>query len=273
MPERFGVDLVKKEIFVCLYDYYTKSLSLPCKLSYMDNLSYKDSGVLAGKGALILIVEDERELVETLELYLRSHNYQTERAKDGEEALRLFRAAQPDLVLLDVMMPKKDGFEVLRSLRLESKTPIIMLTAKAEEIDKVLGLGLGADDYLVKPYSLRELLARIQAVLRRSQDQQLPESQLIRIGELEVDTYSMSARIKGKTLNLTPTEFKLLHHLAKTPGRAISRSELLEVAIPESDALESAVNVHLKNLRHKLDAQGLAEMLVTVRGLGYRLSL
>jgi len=222
--------------------------------------------------ALILIVEDERELAESLELYLKSNNYRTERAHDGEEAMQLFRAAKPDLVLLDVMMPKKDGFEVLQSIRRESKTPVIMMTARAEEIDKLLGLGLGADDYLVKPYSLRELTARTQAVLRRVQDSSEVENPIIRIRDLEVDSYSMSARVRGKTLNLTPTEFKLLHHLALTPDRAISRFELMEAAMPESDALESAVNVHLKNLRHKLDNEGLADLLVTVRGLGYRLS-
>lgn len=224
-----------------------------------------------GRMALILIAEDQRELAESLELYLKSHNYRTERAHDGDEALKLFRAAKPDLVLLDVMMPKRDGFEVLQQIRRDAKTPVIMLTAKAEEVDKVLGLGLGADDYLVKPYSLRELLARIQAVLRRTQVGEVPERNIIRIGDLEVDSYSMTARVGDKVLSLTPTEFKLLHHLALTPGRAISRSELIEAAMPESNALESAVNVHLKNLRHKLAEEGLTDLLVTVRGLGYRL--
>ena len=222
--------------------------------------------------ALILIVEDERTLADSLELYLKNNYYRTERAHDGDEALTLFRAAKPDLILLDVMMPKKDGFEVLQTIRQESKTPVIMLTAKAEEIDKLLGLGMGADDYLVKPYSLREVAARIQAVLRRTRDDD-PANNMIRIGDLEVDTYSMSARVHGRTLNLTPTEFKLLHHLALTPGRAITRLELLEAAMPESDALESAVNVHLKNLRQKLDDVGVADLLVTVRGVGYRLSV
>ncbi len=271
MPESIGVDLIKKTQNFSLYGSYTKSLSLPFRLKNMNKLSLKTVGVKLTKMALILIVEDERELAETLELYLRNHNFQTERAKDGDEALRLFRAAKPDLVLLDVMMPKRDGFEVLKIIRAESLTPVIMLTAKAEEIDKVLSLGLGADDYLVKPYSLRELLARIQAVLRRSQDLD-KHSLTIRLGDLEVDSYSMCAKVRGKVLNLTPTEFKLLHHLALTPGRAITRSELLEVAMPESEALESAVNVHLKNLRYKLDEVGLADMLITVRGLGYRLS-
>jgi two-component system response regulator AdeR len=221
-------------------------------------------------GALILIVEDERDLASSLELYLKNSNYRTERAHDGEEALTLFRAARPDLVLLDVMMPKKDGFEVLKIIRGESKTPVIMLTAKVEEIDKLLGLGLGADDYLVKPYSLREVVARIQAVLRRSQAE--PEPSVVRLGPLEVDSYSHCARVNGSMLNLTPTEYRLLHHLARTPGRVISRAELMEVAMPESDALESAVNVHLKNLRQKLAEYGIADMLITVRGMGYRLA-
>ena len=222
--------------------------------------------------ALILIVEDERELAESLELYLKSHHYRTERAHDGDEALKLFRAAKPDLILLDVMMPLRDGFEVLQIIRRESQTPVILLTAKAEEVDKLLGLGMGADDYLVKPYSLREVVARIQAVLRRMQNTEQLEQKILRIGDLEVNSYSMSASIRGRTLNLTPTEFKLLQHLALTPGRAISRSELLEAAMPESDALESAVNVHLKNLRHKLELEGAADLLITVRGMGYRLA-
>lgn len=219
--------------------------------------------------ALILIVEDERTLAESLDLFLRSQGFRTERAFDGAAALTLFRAARPDLVLLDVMLPKVDGFEVLKHIRAEAQTPVIMLTAKAEEIDKLLGLGLGADDYLVKPYSLREVAARVQAVLRRTQGE--PEPKVIRIGPLEIDTYSVGARVGGSALNLTPTEFRLLHHLALTPGRAVSRQELLRAALPESDALESAVNVHLKNLRAKLEAHGAAELLVTVRGVGYRL--
>lgn len=219
--------------------------------------------------ALVLIVEDERSLAESLELFLRSQGFRTERAYDGEAALTLFRAARPDIVLLDVMLPKCDGFEVLKRIRAEAKTPVIMLTAKAEEIDKLLGLGLGADDYLVKPYSLREVAARVQAVLRRTQGELEPT--VLRVGRLEVDTYSMSARVGGETLNLTPTEFRLLHHLALTPGRAVGRPELIEAAMPDGDAMGSAVNVHLKNLRGKLEARGVADLLVTVRGVGYRL--
>lgn len=209
-------------------------------------------------------------MAESLELFLRSQGFRTECAFDGEAALTLFRAAQPDIVLLDVMLPKRDGLEVLKRIRAETKTPVIMLTAKAEEIDKLLGLGLGADDYLVKPYSLREVAARVQAVLRRTRSE--PDAKVLRVGPLEVDTYSMVVRIDDRALNLTPTEFRLLHHLALTPGRAVGRQELLEVAMSENDALESAVNVHLKNLRAKLEARGAADLLVTVRGIGYRLS-
>ena len=226
-------------------------------------------GRTIGEMALVLIVEDERSLAESLELFLRSQGFRTERAHDGEAALTLFRAARPDLVLLDVMLPKLDGLEVLKRIRAETKTPVIMLTAKAEEIDKLLGLGLGADDYLVKPYSLREVAARVQAVLRRTQSE--PEQQVLRVGTLEVDLYGMVARVGGAALNLTPTEFRLLRHLALTPGRAVGRQELIGAALPENDALESAVNVHLKNLRAKLEAHGAADLLVTVRGVGYRL--
>jgi two-component system response regulator AdeR len=182
----------------------------------------------------------------------------------------LFRAAQPDLVLLDVGLPGVDGLEVLRNIRRESKTPVIMLTARAQDIDELLGFGLGADDYVTKPFSPQKLLARIKAVLRRSNEEN--DSDLIRIGDLEVNTYSVRATVKGKELHLTPTEFKLLAHLASAPGKAMTRSELFEAAMPESDAMERNVDVHLKNLRHKLEAHGVGEMLETVRGVGYRLA-
>jgi len=220
---------------------------------------------------LVLVVEDERDIAETLELYLRSEHFRTERASDGEQALALFRAARPDLVLLDVMLPAKDGLEVLKTIRAESRVPVIMLTARAEEVDKLLGLGLGADDYVVKPFSPRELMARVKAVLRRSKaegDARAP----IRVGPLEINPYAVAVHVAGRPLRLTPTEFRLLHHLARTPGRAVSRAELVEAAMPESDALERAVDVHLKNVRHKLAEGGAAELLETVRGVGYRLA-
>ncbi len=146
-------------------------------------------------------------------------------------------------MILDLGLPGLDGLEVLKTVRANSNTPVIVLTARDEEVDELLGLGLGADDYLVKPVSARKLMARVRAVLRRTQNVQ-PETTL-RSGTLEVDTYSRVVRVGGRALELTPTEFGLLHHLAKTPGRAVSRSELYEAAMPESDALERAVDIHI----------------------------
>jgi two-component system response regulator AdeR len=219
--------------------------------------------------ALVLVVEDDLDIAETLELYLRNDRHRTERARDGHTALRLFRSAQPDLVLLDIGLPGVDGIEVLKAIRAESNVPVIMLTARAEDVDELLGLELGADDYVTKPYSPRKLMARIKAVLRRSHAE--AGDAPLRVGALEVDTYRVRARVHDRDLQLTPTEFKLLAHLASAPGRATSRDELLEAAMPDSDALERAVDVHLKNVRRKLAAAGGEGLLETVRGVGYRL--
>jgi two-component system response regulator AdeR len=221
--------------------------------------------------ALVLVVEDELTLAQTIELYLKQANYRTERAGDGKRALELFRAARPDLVILDLGLPELDGLEVLKAIRAESDVPVIILTARAEEVDELLGLGLGADDYLVKPASARKMMARVQAVLRRSLPAQ-HTSAVHRIGALEVDTYSMMVRVGGRPVDLTPTEFRLLNHLASTPGRAISRHELYEAALPESDAYERAVDTHLANLRRKLGEAGSDGLIETVRGIGYRLA-
>ncbi len=214
----------------------------------------------------ILVVEDDFDLSETIELYLRREGHHTERASDGLRALELFRAIGPNLVILDIGLPKLDGLEVLKRIRNEADTPVILLTARAEEVDQLLGLGLGADDYLVKPASARILLARVKAVLKRSRI--LPKPDLLRAGTLEVDSYRMQARVLERVLNLTPSEFRLLHHLALTPGRATPREELLAVALPESEALECAVDIHMTNLRRKLKEAGAPELIETVRGLG-----
>jgi two-component system, OmpR family, response regulator AdeR len=220
-------------------------------------------------GACILVVEDELEIAEVVEGYLRRDGFRTERATDGTRALELFRAAKPDLVLLDIMLPGLDGLEVLRRIRAMASTPVIMLTARAEDIDKLLGLELGADDYVVKPFSPREVVARVKAVLRRTRHDE-PKT-VHRVGPLEVDTRQVIATLAGTRLDLTPTEFKLLERLACEPGRAYSRAELLEAALPDSDALERVVDAHLKNLRRKLESGGAPELLETVRGIGYRL--
>jgi len=220
--------------------------------------------------ALVLVVEDEPEIAEILEGYLRRDGYRTERAGDGRRALELFRAAKPDLVLLDIMMPGLDGLEVLRRMRAEGNTPVIMVTARTEDLDKLLGLELGADDYITKPFSPREVVARVKAVLRRALPAEVAKA-VVRVGSLEVDSDQVIAKVDHTRLDLTPTEFRLLETLARVPGRAFSRMELLEAALPNSDALERVVDVHMKNLRKKLESAGASGLLETVRGVGYRL--
>ena len=220
----------------------------------------------------ILIVEDETRLADILEDYLRREGFRTERAKDGARALELWRAAQPDFVLLDLMLPVLDGFEVAQRIRVESGVPIIMLTARDEEVDKLLGLGLGADDYVVKPYSPREVVARIKAVLRRSSGQ-LVTQEVFKVGDLEVDAgrFEVVCKDKGEVrVDLTASELRLLAALAKEPGRVRSRAELLAASgDAERFADERTVDAHVKNLRRKLG--GCGEQLETVRGVGYRL--
>lgn len=221
--------------------------------------------------ALILIVEDEPQLAEVLEAYARQEGYRTERAADGHAALAVYRAARPDLILLDIMLPGRSGLDVLRSVRTESTTPVILVTARAEETDQIVGLELGADDYVVKPFRPREVMARVRAVLRRVTTALDDTERPLRVGALEVDRRAAYARVNGQALALTPTEFRLLAHLAQVPGRAFTREELLTAALPESDALERVVDAHLASVRRKLDAARAGELLHTVRGVGYRL--
>jgi DNA-binding response OmpR family regulator len=219
--------------------------------------------------ATILIVEDESRLGDILEEYLKREGYRTERAKDGERALELWRAARPDMILLDLMLPLLDGLEVARRIRAESSVPIIMLTARDDEVDRLLGLGLGADDYVVKPYSPREVVARVKAVLRRSSGQVQAQG-VYRVGDLEVDLSRFEVRLADERVDLTTSEIKLLAVLAKEPGRVRMRPELLAATgDAERFADERTVDAHVKNIRRKLNAHG--EMLETVRGVGYRL--
>ncbi len=219
--------------------------------------------------ATVLIVEDESRLGDILEEYLKREGYRTERAKDGERALELWRAARPDMILLDLMLPVLDGLEVARRIRAESSVPIIMLTARDDEVDRLLGLGLGADDYVVKPYSPREVVARVKAVLRRSSGQVQAQG-IYRVGDLEVDLSRFEVRLKDERVDLTTSEIKLLAVLAKEPGRVRMRPELLAATgDAERFADERTVDAHVKNIRRKLLTHG--EMLETVRGVGYRL--
>ncbi len=216
------------------------------------------------------MVEDEPQIAETLEAYLRASGFQTERAADGVRALELVRAVQPDLILLDVMLPELDGLEVLKQVRGQGRTPVILVTARSDEVDRLVGLELGADDYVVKPFSFREVVARVKAVLRRSRGEDAAPG--LRVGALLVEEDKVRATLGGVTLQLTATEFRLLACLAAAPGRVFNRMELLERSMPESEALERTVDSHLRNLRRKLADAGGETMLETVRGIGYRLS-
>nr|WP_216329643.1 response regulator transcription factor [Deinococcus aestuarii] len=221
-------------------------------------------------GQLVLIVEDEPDIAEVLEVYLRREGFRTERASTGSGAVNLHRAARPDLVLLDVNLPEFDGFEVLRRIRETAGTPVIMVTAFAEDLDKLLGLRMGADDYVVKPFSPLEVVARVGAVLRRAGTQ--TEGQPLRFAGLELDPLAVRVRVAGHRLDVTMTEYRLLEHLLRHRGRVCSRAELLEVALPESDALERVIDTHLWNLRRKLEEAGQPGLIQTVRGVGFRLA-
>ena len=217
-----------------------------------------------------LLIEDDPDILDTLEVYFRSHGFQPLRATRGDRALETLRLAKPDVVVLDLGLPDLDGLEVLRRLREHSRAPVIVLTARVEEVDQLLGLNLGADDYVTKPFSPRVLMARVQAVLRRAEGDGA-ETHVLEVGPLHVDLNAVEARVNHHPLPLTAGEFRLLAHLARTPGRTVGRAELLEIAFPESDALERAVDVHMKNLRRKLARAGAPKLLHTVRGFGYRL--
>ncbi len=216
-------------------------------------------------GELILVVEDEPQIADTLERYLRAQGFRTERAADGERALEVWRVTRPDLVLLDLMLPRLDGLEVLKRIRQQDRTPVIVITARAEEVDRVLGLELGADDYVVKPFSPREVVARVRAVLRRAQGLVRPASHL-QVGALEVDLEALRARCQGQELSLTPTQVRLLYLLMARAGKVVSRQELLDGLETEAD--ERTVDAHVKNLRARLGP--CAALLETVRGYGYR---
>ena len=220
---------------------------------------------------LVLVVEDERQIAEVLEGYLHRDGFRTESAYDGLTAVKMHRLARPDLVLLDVQLPGMDGLEVLRKIREEAQTPVIMVTAMAEDLDKLLGLRLGADDYVVKPFSPLEVVARVKAVLRRVGSQ--AATQPLRFADLELDPIAVRVSVAGNRLDVTMTEYRILEHFMRHPNRAFTRTELLEVALPDSEALERVIDTHLGNLRKKLDLAGMPNIIQTVRGLGFRLCL
>lgn len=220
----------------------------------------------------ILVVDDQSSVRTLLKDYLTSQGYRVVTANDGQDALFVARHEQPNLVLLDIMMPKMDGYQFLSAFRRENQVPVIVLSAKEEETDTVLGLELGADDYVIKPFRMRELLARVRAALRRVETPLEPAS-LLRVGDLVLDRAAHSVKIGEKEANLTALEFDLLELLMATPGRVFSRTELVD-RLYESGftGLESTLNVHIRNLRLKIEPDPAApRYLETVFGVGYRM--
>ncbi|RUL73660.1 response regulator [Dyella choica] len=222
----------------------------------------------------VLVVEDDADSASILEAYLRRDGFDVGLAGDGLRAIEVHAHWKPDLVLLDVMLPRLSGIEVLSSIRRTSNTPVIMVTAVGDEPEKLGALRYGADDYVVKPYNPKEVVARVYAVLRRSVSYQ-PLSERLRHEQLVVDATAVTASIEAGNgqctpIELTPTEFNLLVTLLKTPHKAFTRGELLEACLPDSDALERVVDTHIHNLRRKLEVHGITGVLVTVRAIGYR---
>jgi DNA-binding response OmpR family regulator len=219
----------------------------------------------------ILVVDDERKLVTILKGYLEQAGYAVVTAYDGQQALTVFRHESPALVLLDLNLPQIDGLDVCRALRKESNVPVIMLTARVEETDRLIGLELGADDYIVKPFSPREVVARVRAVLRRSEGEPA-RAETFSAGDLTLDLGKHSARLKDRTLDLTPTEFDLLTVMMQNPGRAFTRLQLLDQVQGEAfEGYERTIDAHIKNLRQKIECDPKTpRYILTVFGIGYK---
>lgn len=218
----------------------------------------------------ILVVDDEPKIAEICQDYLQAAGYEVVTATTGPEGLSAARREKPDLVVLDLMLPEMDGLDVCRTLRRESDVPVIMLTARVEETDKLIGLELGADDYITKPFSPRELVARVRVVLRRTSGD--PASEVIRAGEVTLDRARYEVNLPEETLSLTPTEFEILATLMSQPGRIFSRAQLLNAAHGVAfESYERAIDSHIRNLRRKLErGDGKTNYIITVHGVGYK---
>jgi len=223
----------------------------------------------------VLVVDDEPKIVQLARDYLESAGFAVLSAGDGPSALQAARTRRPDLIVLDLGLPGVDGLDVTRALRRDSGVPIIMLTARADESDKLVGLELGADDYVTKPFSPKELVARVRAVLRRTeQATAAATAELIRVGELEIDVPRLGVSVRGRDVTLTATEFQLLATLARQPGRVFTRSQLLDAVHGVAfESYERAIDAHVKNIRRKLEPDPRApRYILTVYGVGYRLA-
>ena len=221
----------------------------------------------------VLVVDDERQIAAIASDYLRHAGFSVLTAGDGVEALALARSRRPDLVVLDLGLPRLDGLEVARTLRKDGNVPIIMLTARVDESDRLLGLEIGADDYISKPFSPRELVARVRAVLRRA-DTGAAAGAIFRRGDLTIDVQRQQVTLGEKPIDLTPTEFQLLATLARQPGRIFTRAPLLDaVRGSDVDSFERAIDTHIKNIRRKLETDARSpRYLLTVYGIGYKFS-
>ncbi|MCG0277900.1 MAG: response regulator transcription factor [Thermanaeromonas sp.] len=220
----------------------------------------------------ILVVDDEPAILELVTYNLKQAGFSTLTATDGEEALKLVETEKPDLVILDIMLPKMDGFEVCRIIRARHNTPILMLTARKEEVDRVLGLELGADDYMVKPFSPRELVARVRAILRRAAEAGSRKDGLITVGDLVINPESHEVRVRGKKVDLTLKEYQLLKFLAENPGRVFTREVLLD-RLWEGGYFGDTrtIDVHIRHLREKIEEDPSNPCyILTVRGVGYK---
>jgi len=219
----------------------------------------------------ILVVDDQSSVRQLLQDYLTEQGFRVIAATDGQNAMYTARHEQPDLILLDIMMPKMDGYQFLRQYRLERQTPIIIITAREEETDAVLGLDLGADDYVIKPFRMRELLSRIRAVLRRAEDTG-EKFELLRAGDIVLDERTHSVTVNGSPAALTPIEFDLLGVLMRSPGRVFTRTDLVDQLSATGFAgLDNTLNVHIRNLRLKVEIDpAKPQYIETVFGIGYR---
>lgn len=223
----------------------------------------------------ILVVEDEYDIGDIIEHYLKREGMQVLRAMNGKQAIEIHASQPIDLILLDIKLPELNGWEVLSKIRQKAQTPVIMLTALDQDIDKVMALRIGADDFVVKPFNPNEVVARVQAVLRRAQQNQQVQNRnlLYKNIEIHADLHSVYIRQQDKKimLNLTLTEYKILLLMIDQPYKVFTRGELMNHCLPDSDALERTVDSHVSKLRKKLEEQGLQNMLINVRGVGYRL--
>lgn len=219
------------------------------------------------KNNTILVVDDEEKIVEVIKSYLESNNYDVIAAYNGLDAIRLFDKIKPSLVILDLMLPDITGEEVCNIIRKKNRTPIIMLTAKVSENDILNGLYMGADDYMLKPFSPKELMARVKAVLRRSENEIIPLSDNICVDDIVIDTVKHEIRKNDEIINLTSFEFNLLLTLAKVPQKAFTREEIINLAFNgEYEGFDRSIDAHIKNIRKKISK----DIIVTVHGVGYR---